>query len=95
MAIADSSLYENQMGSPADAVVVLGYEHARILQDAGWDKARIRSYLFDRLSVEHPTGPLRVADPEGLLIVTAGGPGWDCSVLMPPHVGRAITEPVL
>ena len=95
MAIADSSLYENQMGSPADAVVVLGYEHARILHDAGWDKARIRSYLFDRLSVEHPIGPLRVADPEGLLIVTAGGPGWDCSVLMPPHVGRAITEPVL
>jgi hypothetical protein len=95
MAIADSSLYEMQMGSPADAVVVIGYEHARILHEAGWDKARIRTHLFERLSVDHPTGPLRIADPEGLLIVTAGGPGWDCSVLMPPHVGRAITEPVL
>ena len=95
MAIADSSLYEMQMGSPADAVVVFGYEHARIMHDAGWDKARIRSYLFERLSVDHPTGPLRVADPDGLLLVTAGGPGWDCSVLMPPHVGRAVTEPVL
>jgi hypothetical protein len=96
LAVADTSLYEPQMGNPADVVLVLGFEHARIFDSAGWDKARIRGYLYDALSaVDHPTGPLRLGRPDGLLLVTAGGPGWDASVLMPPHVGRAVTEPVL
>jgi hypothetical protein len=72
-------------------------------EHVGWAPLHVeRRYPADVSTVTvHSTSstilviPLRLVSPEGLLLVTAGGPGWDASVLMPPHVGRAVTEPVL
>jgi hypothetical protein len=38
----------NVLTGPGEHLVVLGGEHMRDIADAGWDKARIREFLFER-----------------------------------------------
>ena len=38
---------------------------------------------------------MKLGSPAGLLVVAAGGPGMPETWIMFPHLGRAITEPVL
>jgi hypothetical protein len=39
--------------------------------------------------------PIKLAHPEGLLIVAAGGPGMAETWLFFPHLASAVTEPVV
>jgi hypothetical protein len=93
----EGSLWEHQMGSVADLVVVVGKEHQRFFTGAGWTKADIRRALWERLSPiirESDGAPLRLGRSEGILLVAAGGPGDQATVVFPPHVGLAITAPI-
>jgi hypothetical protein len=92
----DTSLWVHQMGEPTDIVIVFAKEHVMRLVDGGWDKARIREYLWKALlATPGPDGErVRLGRAEGLLIVAAGGPAQDFSVILPPHVGLAVTEPI-
>jgi hypothetical protein len=90
----DGSLWEHQLGSVCDLPIVLGEEHQRFFTAAGWSKADIRQAMWNEMSplVRASDGaPLRVAGPEGFLVVAAGGPGDQSIAVMPPHVGRAVT----
>ena len=90
----EGSLWEHQMGSVCDLPVVLGQEHQRFFTAAGWSKADIRQALWDEISplVRASDGAaLRIGQPEGILLVAAGGPGDQAIAVMPPHVGLAVT----
>ncbi len=93
----DGMLWEQQMGTPADVVLVIGAEHRRWFEAAGWDKARIRGALwhgFVAQPVPAGRGAVRLTSPDQVLLVAAGGPAVDWSVVLVPHLGRAITEPI-
>jgi len=62
-------------GAPATLMLVLGDEYHRQFRIAGWDKARMRDYLFPRLTApaESVFRPLNLSRPEDILIVAAGG----------------------
>jgi hypothetical protein len=61
-------------GTPVSLVLVLGDEYHRQFRDAGWDKRRMRDYLFPRLvAAGAPIHPVHLTRPEDILIVAAGG----------------------
>ena len=75
----------------------MGPEHRRFFVEAGWSKADVRTYPWDRLQA--PSGPderpVKLGSPAGLLVVAAGGPGMAETWILFPHLAWAITEPVL
>ena len=77
-------------------VLVVGPEHRRFFVEAGWSKADVRNYLWPRLRADRAgRGHGRsIAQPEGILIVAAGGPGMAETWMIFPHLAWAITEPV-
>jgi hypothetical protein len=85
------------LGDETNVLLVVGEEHRRVFTDAGWSKADFRDYAWPRL--QEPPGPnerpVKLGHPEGLLMVAAGGPGMPETWIMFPHLGRAITEPVV
>jgi hypothetical protein len=85
------------LGDETNVLLVVGEEHRRVLTDAGWSKADFRDYAWPRL--QEPPGPderpVKLGHPDGLLMVAAGGPGMPETWIMFPHLGRAITEPVV
>ena len=62
-------------GAPATLMLVLGDEYHRQFRMPGWDKARMRDYLFPRLTAPADSvfRPLNLSRPEDILIVAAGG----------------------
>ena len=93
----EGSLWEHQLGSVADLPIVLGQEHQRFFTASGWSKADIRQALWDEMSPlvrESDRAGFRLGPPENILLVAAGGPGYQTIVVMPPHVGRAVTLPL-
>lgn len=86
-----------------EVVVVIGDEHRRDLTRAGWDKARIRAWLFEHAQTtvgalrrvgrrgpgpEPDDRPVRVvARPEDILIVAAGGQAGRYSLVIPGWPG--------
>ncbi len=99
MSFADMGLWQHQMGRPADVMIVVGAEHQRMFTGAGWDKTRISNELFAQFVARGgPRGhenDLRLAGPDNILVVAAGGPAVDWTVVLPPHLGLAITEPIV
>ena len=85
------------LGDETNVLLVVGPEQRRIFTDGGWSKDDFRSYAWDRLQAAPGAGerPVKLGRPEGLLMVAAGGPGMPETWIMFPHLGRAITEPVL
>ena len=85
------------LGDETNVLLVVGEEHRRVFTDAGWSKADFHDYAWPRL--QEPPGPnerpVKLGHPEGLLMVAAGGPGMPETWIMFPHLGRAITEPVV
>ncbi|WP_051247591.1 hypothetical protein [Nocardioides halotolerans] len=92
-----------QLGDPAadqflgDAfgfMIVVGEEHRRVIQAAGWTKADVQAYTFERLVA--PTRGTRdlvchVSAPERMLVVAAGGPGIPETQVLMPHLAAPVT----
>jgi hypothetical protein len=56
--------------------LVVGAEWHRQYVDAGWSKDDVRRYLFPLLVAADAGGtPVRLAGPDDLTVVRAGGPG--------------------
>jgi hypothetical protein len=85
------------LGDDTNVVVVMGPEHRRYFTEAGWSKADVRAAMWPLLKAPQQPGEgnVKLAKPEGLLLVTAGGPGMAESWIIFPHLAWAITEPVV
>ena len=81
------------LGEDNNLVMVVGPEHRRFFDAAGWSKNDIRSYLWPR-SFENDENCVGLGKPEGLLIVAAGGDGMGETWLLFPHLASAITQKV-
>jgi hypothetical protein len=84
------------LGDGTSVVVVVGPEHRRYFLEAGWSKADLRAALWPQLTAPPlpGEGTVKLARPEGVLLVAAGGPGMAESWIIFPHLAWAITEPV-
>jgi hypothetical protein len=82
------------LGDDTNLVVVIGPEHRRYYLEAGWSKADIRAAMWPLLMApkEPGEGMVKLAKPEGLLLVAAGGPGMAESWIIFPHLAWAMTE---
>jgi len=81
------------LGDDNNLLLVVGPEHRRYFDAAGWSKDDIRDYLWPRFfeDGEKRIGP---GKPEGLLILAAGGDGMGETWLLFPHLAWAITEKI-
>jgi hypothetical protein len=82
------------LGEDNNVVLIVGPEHRRYFDEAGWSKQDMRGYLWERFFDDgrNVTG---LGKPEGLLIVAAGGPGMGETWVLFPHLAWAITEKVV
>jgi hypothetical protein len=85
------------LGDNTSVVIVIGPEHRRYYTEAGWSKADVRAAMWPQLTAPQQPGEgsVKLAKPEGLLLVAAGGPGMAESWIIFPHLAWAITEPVV
>jgi hypothetical protein len=85
------------LGDDTNVVVVMGPEHRRYFTEAGWSKADVRAAMWPLLTAPQQSGEgnVKLAKPEGILLVAAGGPGMAETWLLLPHLAWAITEPVV
>jgi hypothetical protein len=81
------------LGEDNNLVMVVGPEHRRYFDAAGWSKDDIRNYLWPRF-FEDGQNQVGLGKPEGLLIVAAGGDGMGETWLLFPHLAWAITEKI-
>jgi hypothetical protein len=91
--LANHVATDRWLGDGNNLVMVVGPEHRRFFDVAGWSKDDIRSYLWPRFFKDgvNKTG---LGKPEGLLIVSAGGDGMGETWLLFPHLAWAITEKI-
>lgn len=84
------------LGDDTTAMLVVGPEHRRFFDRAGWSKDDIRDYLFPRFGEDPgPNGRMvGIQKKEGILIVAAGGDGMGQTWVLLPHLAIAITEPI-
>ena len=82
------------LGDGTNLVLVVGPEHRRFFDRAGWSKDDIRSYVWPRLHGDDGRKLTGLGRPEGLLIVAAGGDGMGESWLLFPHLAWAITQKI-
>jgi hypothetical protein len=82
------------LGDDTSVVVVIGPEHRRYYREAGWSKADVRAAMWPLLKAPQQPGEgsVKLAKPEGLLLVAAGGPGMAESWIIFPHLAWAMTE---
>ena len=82
------------LGDDTNVVVVIGPEHRRYYLEAGWSKADMRAAMWPLLKAPQQPGEgnVKLAKPEGLLLVAAGGPGMAESWIIFPHLAWAMTE---
>lgn len=83
------------LGDGTNLVLVVGPEHQRFFDRAGWSKDDIRSRLWEGFHDEAGNKLVGLGKPEGLLIVAAGGDGMGESWLLFPHLAWAITEKIV
>ncbi len=83
------------LGEGNNVVLVVGPEHRRYFDEAGWSKDDIRGYLWERFFDEKGRKIVSLGRREGMLIVAAGGPGMGESWVLTPHLAWAITEKVI
>jgi hypothetical protein len=62
---------DQYLGDERTMVILIGPEHRRILEEAGWSKADVRSYLYPKLTAPHTRGEGEI-DAQGLH--ATGGP---------------------
>jgi hypothetical protein len=83
------------LGDGTNLVLVIGPEHRRFFDRAGWSKDDIRDYMWPRFHDDDGNKLVGLGKPEGLLIVAAGGDGMGESWLLFPHLAWAITEKIV
>ena len=85
------------LGDDTTAMLVVGPEHQRFFDRAGWSKDDIRDYLFPKFDEDPGPGgrTVGIGRKEGILIVAAGGDGMAQTWVLLPHLAIAITEPVV
>jgi len=85
------------LGEDTTAMLVVGPEHQRFFDRAGWSKDDIRDYLFPKFGEDPGPGgrTVGIGKKEGILIVAAGGDGMAQTWVLLPHLAIAITEPVV
>jgi hypothetical protein len=85
-------------GDGCSMVIVVGPEHRRYFDEAGWSKADLRAYMHPKVAAETggdvPGRRLNVR-PDGLVFVAAGGPGMGEAWILFPHLNWAVTRPVI
>jgi hypothetical protein len=84
-------------GDGCSAVVVVGPEHRRYFDEAGWSKDDLRSYMYPKVAMDTGAAPGRRLNirPEGLVFVAAGGAGMGEAWILFPHLNWAVTKPVV
>jgi hypothetical protein len=84
-------------GDGTAVMLVVGPEHRRYFDDAGWSKDDLRSYMHPKVVMETGEAPGRRLNvrPDGLLIVAAGGAGMGEAWILFPHLNWAVTKPVV
>ncbi len=84
------------LGEDTTALLVVGPEHRRFFERAGWSKDDLRDYLFPRFTEDPgPGGRLvGIGKREGILIAAAGGDGMGQTWVLLPHLAIAITEAI-
>ena len=85
------------LGDDTTAMLVVGPEHQRFFDRAGWSKDDIRDYLFPKFDEDPGPGGriVGIGKKEGILIVAAGGDGMAQTWVLLTHLAIAITEPVV
>lgn len=85
------------LGDDTTAMLVVGPEHQRFFDRAGWSKDDIRDHLFPKFGEDPGPGGriVGIGKKEGILIVAAGGDGMAQTWVLLPHLAIAITEPVV
>jgi hypothetical protein len=86
------------LGDSFGFMIVVGAEHRRVLSDAGWAKADVQQYVYERL-VAPTSGPrdivCHISAPERMLVVAAGGPGIPETQVLLPHLAAPVTQRVV
>ncbi|MDC1295543.1 hypothetical protein N8077_04340 [Myxococcota bacterium] len=84
------------VGDDANVMLVVGPEHRRYFDRAGWSKEDMRDYLFPRFVEDPgPTGRIvGIPRKDGILIAAAGGDGMAQTWVLLPHLAVAITEAI-
>jgi hypothetical protein len=84
------------LGDGLGIVLVVGPDHRRVYDAAGWSKADIRSYVWPRLQGPFSSSerPVQIGSPDGVVVVAAGGPGMPETHVLFPHNAYVLTEPV-
>ena len=82
------------LGEGNSVVLVVGPEHRRYFDEAGWSKDDMRQELWKSFFDDEGKQIAGPGTPEGLLIVPAGGPGMAETWILFPHLSLAITEKV-
>ena len=84
------------LGAGLGIVLVVGPDHRRVYDAAGWSKADIRAYIWPRLQAPFADyeRPVLIGSPDGVVVVAAGGPGMPETHVFFPHNAYVMTEPV-
>ena len=82
------------LGEGLGIVIVVGPDHRRVYDAAGWSKADLRAYVWPRLQPPFTDSerPVHIGAPDGVVVVAAGGPGMPESHVFFPHNAYVLTE---
>jgi hypothetical protein len=85
------------LGDGLGILLVVGPDHRRVLEAAGWSKDDVRAYVWPRLQPPfgEDEGRVQIGDPSGVVVVAAGGPGMPETHVFFPHLAYVITEPIV
>lgn len=85
-----------------DLMLLVGQEHMRLLEGAGWTKATLRARLYEGLVARtgkpgsrEQHAPCLLSGPDGILVVATGGSGNPISMIITAHAGRAVTRRIV
>ncbi|MEZ4334352.1 MAG: hypothetical protein R3F35_21580 [Myxococcota bacterium] len=92
--ILRKGVYADRFVAEANLLIAVSAEHQRRFAEAGWSKADVRGYLWERCQASSEAKRIMLAGPEGFLVVGAGGPGHATTWLFFPHLARAITQAI-
>ncbi len=90
------TLFDGAKRPGISSMLVLGPEHVRVLKGADWTKPQVQEYLWDSLTAPAQGWelPAKLAAPDRVLVVVAGGEGLPQSWWLTPHTSSPVTRPI-